>query len=123
MKRNTMVSLVMATGLMLGSADAAVAAGRSSNELSALDNAKTSMEQAITIAQNTTGGKAMSVAFGRDHGQYVYRIRTQTRNGMDRVVIDAANGMVTTVASIAPAARSNSPDAIFNAPEYQPDHS
>lgn len=125
MKRNVMVPMVLAAGFVLGSAGVVLAAGQPSNELSALANAKTSMEQAITIAQNTTGGKAVRIAFDRDHGRYIYRVRTLTKDGMDRVSIDAASGRVLTVASAMPIGRSNAADPyhVFANPEYQHDHS
>lgn len=124
MKRNGMISMVMAAGLVLGGAGVAFAA-TPSHQLSTLDHAKTSMRQAITIAQNITGGKAVRVAFNRANGHGVYRIRTATKHGMDRVVINAANGTVTTVASATPALRTNNQDPyhVFSDGEYQPDRS
>ena len=124
MKRNTMLSTLLAGGLVLGGTAAAFAASPSSQELSDLTGAKTSMDQAISIAQKTTGGEAVRVAFADHHGQPIYRIRTLTKSGMDKVAIDATSGRVLSVASASPMASSGSSSTRFplNLPEYAPDH-
>lgn len=123
MKRNVMLSTILAGGLMLGGTAAAFAASPNSQELSDVMGAKTSMEQALTIAQKTTGGEAIRIAFADNHGQPVYRIRTLTKNGMDKVTIDAASGRVVSVASAEPSASSGSSTQFpLNLPEYAPDH-
>jgi len=100
------IPVIAAGSLLLGTTATALAAGYDSHELSALIGAKTSMEQAITIAQKTTGGKATSIAFGRDNGRYIYRVKTLTKSGMDKVAIDASTGRVLTIASAMSASNS-----------------
>lgn len=98
MKRALVIPAIATIGLLLGAAGAAVAAvGSHPGELSALTHAKTSMEQALTIARKTTGGKAVRIAFDHDHGRYIYRVKMLTKSGMERVAIDATSGRVLTV--------------------------
>ena len=56
--------------------------------------ARTSLAQAVRIAERQTGGRAWKAEMERARGAYVYEIETASQDGATEVVVDPASGNV-----------------------------
>lgn len=61
--------------------------------------AQTSLAQAIRVAEQQTGGRAKKAELERDRGVYMYEIKTVSKDGSAKVVIDPASGNVVRTAT------------------------
>jgi uncharacterized membrane protein YkoI len=60
------------------------------------EQAKISMAEAITVAQQTIPGKPVHVEMGKDLGHTVYKVEVVDKDNKSRwVYVDAINGAVT----------------------------
>lgn len=62
--------------------------------LTALKNAKVSLPDAITKAEDTTHAKAVAAEFDHEDGQYVYEIKLKADDKQVKTYIDANSGEV-----------------------------
>lgn len=97
--RSAFLPLVLTTGVALGGCSSMAMASwhgdHRARELAALDAAKTSAGQAVTIAQTQTGGRAMRVAFDHEHQRFLYRIKVLDSDGTVKwVLIDSTTGKI-----------------------------
>lgn len=95
----TFLPMVLMTDLVLGGCSNAALASwygdHRADEPTALDAAKTSAGQAVTVAENETGGRAMRIAFDHEHDRYLYRIKALDKDGTVMwVLIDATTGKI-----------------------------
>jgi len=70
-------------------------------EMARLAAAKTSLSQAIAIAEKETGGKAIDADFDNQDGTLSLEIEVLKDNAVSKVIIDADTGKVVKVAAIA----------------------
>lgn len=88
----------IATTIFLSTAGVALAdrgEKESAKEIAAALNAKTPIAQAITAAEQKTGGRAMKVEVEREKGNYVYEIKTVSKDKVVKAFVDPASGKVT----------------------------
>lgn len=98
MFRSTFLPTAIATAIFLGAAGVALAdhgEKESAKEITAALNAKTSIAQAITAAEQKTGGRAMKVEIEREKGNYVYEIKTVSNDKIVKAFVDPTSGKVT----------------------------
>lgn len=87
--------LLIVGGLVAGvAAGPALAASGEAPEQTVLQNAKTTLAQAIGTAEQQTGGKAYDAGVGMDHGKPRILVETNGPNGVHTVTIDADSGQV-----------------------------
>lgn len=87
----------VAAMLALGVAGSAYADGgehENRHEIAAALAAKTSIAQAIAAAEKQAGGNAMKVGMEKEHGAYVYKVRTVSKKKVTDLFIDPATGAV-----------------------------
>ena len=65
--------------------------------ISAIQQAKTSLVQAITAAEQETGGKAIETGIENRDGILAYEITTAKGNTLETVLVDPDSGKVVTV--------------------------
>ena len=82
---------VLLTGAASGSA---LAASGESQEQTALQNSRTTLAQAIGIAEQQTGGKAYDAGVDVHHGNPRIVVETNGPSGVHTVTIDAGSGQV-----------------------------
>lgn len=82
---------LIATGAMVGTA---AAAGDEDREATALQGAKVSLVQAITTAEQQTGGQAYDAGVDVNGGQTRIMVETNGPKGVQTVAIDAQSGQV-----------------------------
>jgi uncharacterized membrane protein YkoI len=101
MVRNSL--LAVATIVALGGAAGIAQAGDKPDaaELAQLAAAKTSLSQAIAIAEKETGGKAIDADFDNEDGTLSLEIEVLKDNAVSKVIIDADTGKVLKVAAVA----------------------
>jgi uncharacterized membrane protein YkoI len=58
---------------------------------------RTSLSQAVGVAEQRTGGRAMRAEMDRERGGYLYEIRTVSKDKSAKVVVDPASGNVVRV--------------------------
>ncbi len=98
MVRNSL--LAVATIVALGGAAGIAQAGDKLDaaEMAKLAAAKTSLSQAIAIAEKETGGKAIDADFDNEDGTLSLEIEVLKDNAVSKVIIDADTGKVLKVA-------------------------
>jgi uncharacterized membrane protein YkoI len=69
-------------------------AGREERELSAVVNAKTSLAQAIAVAENQTGGKAVESGVESRNGTMAYEVEISDGTTVQTVFVDPNSGQV-----------------------------
>jgi len=101
MVRNSL--LAVATIVALGGAAGIAQAGDKpdAQEMAKLAAAKTSLSQAIVIAEKETGGKAIDADFDNEDGTLSLEIEVLKDNAVSKVIIDADTGKVVKVAAVA----------------------
>ncbi len=96
MNAKTMTSLalaaIIATGTLAGTAFAANQV--EDRETTALTNAKVSLAQAITTAEQKTGGHAYDAGVSTDGGQTRIVVQTNGPGGAQTISVDAQTGQV-----------------------------
>ena len=92
--------LAVATIVALGGATGIAQAGDKPDaaEMAKLMAAKTSLSQAIAIAEKETGGKAIDAGFDNEDGTMSLEIEVLKDNAVSKVIIDADTGKVVKVA-------------------------
>ena len=92
--------LALATIVALGGAAGIAQAGDKLDaaEMAKLAAAKTSLSQAIAIAEKETGGKAIDADFDNKDGTLSLEIEVLKDNAVSKVIIDADTGKVVKVA-------------------------
>ena len=93
--------LAVATIVALGGAAGIAQAGEKPDaaEMAKLIAAKTSLSQAIAIAEKETGGKAIDAGFDNEDGTMSLEIEVLKDNAVSKVIIDADTGKVLKVAA------------------------
>jgi uncharacterized membrane protein YkoI len=104
MFRNRLIPVAMATVVALGSTVAIAYAGSNDNsqdsqEMAALRNAKISLAQAITGAEQQSGGKAINAGLNNENGAMTYGVEVIKGNTVQTVLIDINTGQVVKVLS------------------------
>lgn len=96
MKTHVAVSLALAGLLVAGTfAGAALATGGDEDrEATALQGAKVSLVEAITTAEQQTGGRAYDAGVSLKDGQTRITVETNGPKGVQTVAIDAQSGQV-----------------------------
>jgi uncharacterized membrane protein YkoI len=95
MKTRLGAAIALAGPLFIGLAEPTFAA--SSNEAreeTALQEAKLTLSQAISIAEHQTGGKAFDAGVDVDHGKPRIVVETNGTNGVQTVTVDAESGQI-----------------------------
>jgi uncharacterized membrane protein YkoI len=88
-------ALALAGLLAAGTLGAAHAAGQDEDqEATALQGAKVSLIQAITTAEQQTGGQAFDAGVDKKGGQTRIAVETNGPKGVQTVTIDAQSGQV-----------------------------
>lgn len=98
MPRFRLIPAAMAAVLVLGASGTAFAeSGEHENakEMAAVLGAKTSVAQAIAAAEQKTGGRALRIDVNRENGQYLYEVKTATKDKVSEVFVDLTSGQVT----------------------------
>lgn len=95
MFRSKTLPAAMAAMIALGAAGTAFASpGENSREIAAVLGAKTSITQAIAIAERQSGGRAMKIGVEKKNGAFLYEVKTVSKDRITEVVIDPASGKV-----------------------------
>lgn len=93
MKRShQLIALIGLSTLAIGSAFAADS--KEENETMAIANAKISLSQAITAAEQHVGGTASKAEFGSENGQNLFEVEVIKGNTVTDVKVDPSNGTV-----------------------------
>ena len=92
--------LAVATIVALGGAAGIAQAGDKpdAQEMAKLMAARTSLSQAIAIAEKETGGKAIDADFDNENGALSLEIEVLKDNAVSKVIIDADTGKVVKIA-------------------------
>jgi uncharacterized membrane protein YkoI len=101
MFRKHLMPVALATAVVLGGTVGAVYAGSDDNakEMTALQNAKISLVQAITGAEQKSGGKAISAGLNNENGAMTYGVEVIKGNSVETVLVDLNSGDVVKVLS------------------------
>ncbi len=86
------VAGLLATGALAGTAFAA--GNGEAQEATALQGAKITLPQAITTAEQQTGGKAFDAGVDAAHGATRIAVETNGPKGVQTVIVDAQSGQV-----------------------------
>jgi uncharacterized membrane protein YkoI len=99
MFRERLMPVVLATAVLLGGTAGAVYAGSDNNakELTTLQNAKISLAQAITGAEQKSGGKAISAGLNNENGAMTYGVEVIKGSTVETVLVDLNSGDVVKV--------------------------
>ena len=95
-RSNIMLTTLVALVTLAGAS--AAFAGEKGNEtdqqseLNAVTNAKTSLSQAISAAEQETGGKAVDTGLENQDGVMAYEIEIAKGNTLQRVLVDSDSG-------------------------------
>lgn len=98
MHRCRILSTTLSAVLSFGAAGAALAdveKNENAGEVAAVLEAKTSISQAIELAEQHTGGKAVQAGIEKHSGVWVYRVSTSAKDGLTDVSIDPSSGRLT----------------------------
>jgi uncharacterized membrane protein YkoI len=100
MARTHILALALATVVALAGAAGIAHAGDKPDaaEMAKLAAAKTSLSQAIAIAEKETGGKAIDAGFDNEDGTLSLEIEVLKDNAVSKVIVDADSGKVLKVA-------------------------
>ena len=89
---------VLATVVVIGSVVGAYAGSdNNAQEMAALRNAKISLAQAITGAEQKSGGKAINAGLNNENGAMTYGIEVIKDNSIETVLVDLNTGEVVKV--------------------------
>ena len=97
MFRSTIFPTTVATVIFLSAAGVAFAdrgEKESAKEIAAVLSAKTPIVEAISAAEQKTGGRAMKAEIEREKGVYVYEIKTVSKDKAVKVFVDPTSGKV-----------------------------
>jgi uncharacterized membrane protein YkoI len=86
--------LTLAGLLVAGGITAAEAGHDENREANALQNAKVTLSQAISIAEQQTGGRAYDAGVDIDHGATRIAVETNGPKGVQTVLVDPASGKI-----------------------------
>lgn len=105
MFRSKLVPAAMAAVLAAGVAGTAFAGDRGEEmgdrqEITTILNAKTSLAQAIAIAEQQTGGKAMESSLEQQAGTAAYEVRIAKADGVQKVLVAPDSGKVLKVTPV-----------------------
>jgi uncharacterized membrane protein YkoI len=84
----------LALAVSLGLAGPAFAGGGEAQEQTALQGTKVTLSQAISAAEQQTGGKAFDAGVDVDHGKPRIVVETNGAKGVQTVTVDAQSGQV-----------------------------
>ena len=88
-------AVALAGALFFGLAGTTFAAANDeTREEMALQNTTLTLSQAISTAEQQTGGKAFDAGVDVDHGKPRVVVETNGRKGVETVIIDAQNGQI-----------------------------
>jgi hypothetical protein len=104
-----LVPATLAAILLLGSTVGAVYAGSNINaqEMTALKNAKISLAQAITGAEQKSGGKAINAGLNNENGAMTYGVEVVKNNAIQTVLVDMDSGQIVKVITADSEAENN----------------
>jgi uncharacterized membrane protein YkoI len=95
MKIRRAIVLPLAGAVLLGLAGPSLAiSGDEAREETALEGAKLTLAQAISLAEQTTGGKAFDAGVNVDSGKPCVVVETNGPRGVQTVIIDAQSGQI-----------------------------
>ena len=97
MNDRKLIPAVIVGALALNVAATALASSgpdKMAKELSAIQNAQTSISQAIASAESHTGGRAVKAEMERKKGAYYYEIKTVSKDKVLKLHIDPTTGKV-----------------------------
>ena len=103
MRRSKIFPLVLAAGIAIAGAGAALAGDSEispQKEIDAIFGAKISISQAIAAAEQATGGKAYSARIDNVNGAVAYEVKTAKSGALDMVSVDINAGKVVKVTPI-----------------------
>jgi uncharacterized membrane protein YkoI len=69
--------------------------GDATSDLAAMANAKVTLQQAITTAEQQAGGKAVGAGVDNENGTVRIAVEVASAQGMKTVLVDPQNGQVT----------------------------
>jgi uncharacterized membrane protein YkoI len=99
MYRQKLFSAAMATAVVLAGTGAAYAESNdNASEMAALSNAKISLSQAISAAEQKAGGRAIDAGVNNENGVITYGVEIAKGNTVQMVLVDPATGEVTKIA-------------------------
>jgi uncharacterized membrane protein YkoI len=95
MKTKRGAAIALAGALFLGLAGPAFAENSNeAREETALEGMKLTLSQAISIAEDQTGGKAFDAGVDVDHGKPRIVVETNGTRGVQTVIVDAESGQI-----------------------------
>ena len=94
---NNRATIALACLLAAGLAGPAFAGASETQEQTALMGTKLTLAEAITAAEQRTGGKAFDAGVDVDHGKARVVVETNGPKGVETVTIDAQNGRIIAV--------------------------
>jgi uncharacterized membrane protein YkoI len=92
-------AIIVATVLALGAGTAAFAKGRGNDAVSELAQAKITLAQAITAAEQHVGGQATKAELERHKGKTAFEVEVVKGSAVSKVVVDATDGKVLATAA------------------------
>lgn len=98
MFRSKIVPVAMAALIAIGGAIHAATKSKEANEkqeITAIEQAKTSLPQAVAAAEQQTGGKAVSASLEDRNGVMAYEVEVASGGKLQKVIVDAGTGKVT----------------------------
>ena len=98
MVRSKLIPVAVLAAVALSGVPAAFAASKKSEdspEIAAVLSAKTTLGQAISAAEQETGGRALKAEMHNEKDTYLYEIETVAKDQLAEVLIDPATGKVT----------------------------
>lgn len=97
MGRSAFVIPALAAMLGFGSVGTALAASdehENGKEIEAVLGAKTTLGQAVTVAEQRTTGRALSANAEKEKSGYVYEVKTLAKDKIAIVIVDPATGTI-----------------------------
>ena len=98
MKTITLLSANLLAVLVLSTSSVAWAdseASERTREINMLSSAKISPSEALSAAEKETGARATAIGFEKHDGEFLYEIRTASKDGSSTVFVNPASGAVT----------------------------
>lgn len=98
MVRSKLIPVAVLVAVAFSGAPAAFAASKKaadSSEMAVVLSAKTTLGQAISAAEQETGGRALKAEMHNEKDTYFYEIETVAKDQLAEVLIDPATGKVT----------------------------
>jgi uncharacterized membrane protein YkoI len=96
MKSRKLVPGALAATLALAAAGAyAGSRSHDANDVAVMANAKVTLAQAVTIAEQQAGGRALGADIRHEHGQPGIVVEVAAKDGTHKVLVDPASGKVT----------------------------